>query len=395
MATTTRGATPTPTTAPTTQPTTQPTTAQPPPPTTETTPPVVTNTVTAPTTAPPSTQVLTSVVIQSAPQQQPTQQQDTTVVVTQSLPSTYTNGQTTGIPTTSSSSSTGGAHHSSGLSSAGKTAIAVVIPILAVGALIFVAILLWRRRARNQAAEEERRKEVEAYGYNPNDQSGIGRATLPAVAAGDDENLPELPGAGVAAAGAGYGYRGWGGPATGGVGARAPSSTAVSNSPPYPENSMYAGAKSPAQGYHDGASDGYGPGHTRNGTMDSETIGVMGAAGAQPPLNRGPSNASSTYSTGQASRHSAGDDYPIPLVPGQHPQQDPYYPVAPPGGGDPYYQPQPGQYQTYNPHMAQRQQQQQYGAGGQAVMRDGPGRTLGHIHEADAQPPHDEIARNF
>jgi hypothetical protein len=343
---------------------------------------VVTTSVTAPS-APASTQVLTSVITQSAPTPTTQPQQGTTVVVTQSLPNTNTaaNGQTTAIPTTTAPGSAGGSH-SSGLSSAGKTAIAVIIPILAVGALIFVGILLWRRRARNRAAEEERRKEVEAYGYNPNDH-GIPPPAI-ATVAGDDEHLPEVAVAG--AAGAGYGYRGWGGPATGGVGARAPSSTAVSGSPPYPENAMYAGgAKSPSQGYHDGT-----PGHTRNGTMDSETIGVVGA---QAPLNRGPSNASSTYSTGQVSRHSAGDaNYPIPVVPPHH-QQDAYYPVAPPGGAvDPYYQQQPGPYQAYNPH--QQQQQQQYG-GGQPVMRDGPGRTLGQIHEAGVQEPHDGISRNF
>lgn len=361
----------TPTTATTPTVATTPTTAAPPP--TTAAPPPVTTSVTTAASAPQSTTVITSVV--TAP---PTQQTSTPPTTAASSPldtsssSSSNAGQTTNVPTTTATSSP--ANSSSGLSTGGKTAIAVVIPIVAVALIIIAAIWFWRRRKQRQADEEDRRKELEAYGYNPNNDP-----TLPGAAAigtTKDEGL----------VGDDAGYRGWGGPA--GTVGRKTSTNASSGGAPFSSDAStaYAGPASPTPGQY-AAHDGIPGeaittvGHHRNGTLDSDTMGnfaggaAAGAAGAAAAggagtnLRRGASNASSTYSAGHQSQNS--NDYPLP----HNPNNNEYY------TDNGYYQPGP-----YD---------QNYNGGGQPIMRESPARRLTQINENNVNPQQGGIARNF
>ncbi|EWC45743.1 hypothetical protein DRE_05080 [Drechslerella stenobrocha 248] len=99
--------------------------------------------------------------------------------------------------------STGG-----GLSQPAKIAIAIIIPIFAVVLIAFLGIFFWRRYKKRKDSEEMRRKEVEEYGYNPNnDVSGTGAPILGA------SNVPNHNGDMADSDGAGY--RGWGNTAGG------------------------------------------------------------------------------------------------------------------------------------------------------------------------------------
>lgn len=210
---------------------------------------------------------------------------------------------------------------------------------------------------------------MEAYGYNPNDDP-----TLPAVAAGGEGFAEEMD----------AGYRGWGAPGTvgrktstnassggGGVAGFSDGST-LHQGPVSP--TYRGGAVSPEQALQQ---------HHRNGTMDSDTIGAAGTTAAAAggvaaagsggaPLHRGPSNASSTYSAGGTSHQSA--DYPIPVMPQEYFHDNAYY-----QGNTPY--------DAYNGGNGVQ--------GGQAVMRESPARRLTQIQEAEVQPQHGGIARNF
>lgn len=187
---------------------------------------------------------------------------------------------------------------------------AVVVPVVSVALIICVLLWWWRKHKANKLAEEERRKEVEEYGFNPN-------------------NDPTLPGvAGVAGAyGDAYepkdsssGYRGWG----------------TTSHPRKPSTNLSSGAgvsiplsdTGSAPIYHHAASPsdgtmGYpeGPGRPDSGDVG----GVVAGLGAHNgDIQRGPSNASSAYS--HNARSDGSDDGPI----------------APPGTqyydeGNPYY----------------------------------------------------------
>ncbi|CZT13885.1 uncharacterized protein RAG0_17393 [Rhynchosporium agropyri] len=185
---------------------------------------------------------------------------------------------------------------SSGLSSSGTIAIAVVVPIVAVALLIAAGLFFWRKRKARKDAEELRRKEVEEYGYNPNNDP-----TLPAVggvggSAGHDGSY-EMREDGSS------GYRGWGTTAVGSTGRKA--STTVSGG-------QSAGGIGMA--YSEGASPTHGPvSDTRsdNALIDgratspeAEALGAMGPAASANrtgDINRGPSNASSSYSAANRS----------------------------------------------------------------------------------------------
>lgn len=184
------------------------------------------------------------------------------------------------------------------LSAGGKIAVAVVVPVAAVALIVLAALFFWRKRKQRKDAEELRRKEVEEYGYNPNNDP-----TLPAVGGassnGDEPpNMRETDGAG---------YRGWGTTST----ARKPSTTLSSG------NGQIGVARSDSGsnpgGYSAGSPTGGtdvqsgdplvgSPTNARPTTADSETIGALGSAPAamgnrqDRDIHRGPSNASSAYS---------------------------------------------------------------------------------------------------
>jgi hypothetical protein len=179
------------------------------------------------------------------------------------------------------------------LSGGGKIAVAVVVPIVAVALIVVAGLYLWRRRKQRKDAEELRRKEVEEYGYNPNDDP-----TIPAVAgvgAGGHDGPFEMREDN-------QGYRGWG--STTGTSTGRKASTTLSSGPV-------------GMAYSEGTSPTHGPSDTRSGdplvdgngrpySDGEEVLGAMGPAAAANrggDVHRGPSNASSSYS---ATGHSDG-----------------------------------------------------------------------------------------
>ena len=251
----------------------------------------------------------TSTPISSTPIATTTQPGGATITVFK----TSTQGGDTAITTSSTSSTSSGAiansqtqHNStsSGLGTGGTIAVAVVVPIVVVALLVLAGIFLWRKRKARKDAEELRRKEVEEYGYNPNNDP-----TLPAVgvfgAAGGD-------GAGEMREDGSSGYRGWGTTAVASSGRKA--STTVS------------GGQSAAGGigmaYSEGTSPTHGPvSDTRSDnplmegrplSPEQEALGAMGPAASANragEINRGPSNASSSYSAANRSDGS-GENVP-------------------------------------------------------------------------------------
>lgn len=210
----------------------------------------------------------------------------------------------TSVPSLPSSDSDSG-----GLSAGGTIAVAVVVPVVSVAVIIYLLLWWWRKHKANKLTEEERRKEVEEYGYNPNQDP-----TLPAVgiATSSYEDRYDSPDGSS-------GYRGWGTtshprkPSTNlssGPGGSIPLSDTGSNSG-YHRNTPSEGTA--------GYADGYGEGP---GRPDSGEVGVIGAVGAHDPgIQRGPSNASSGYSQGdQSDLTDDGHQYYY----GQDPYVDPY-----------------------------------------------------------------------
>ncbi|KAK6499226.1 hypothetical protein TWF506_003854 [Arthrobotrys conoides] len=159
----------------------------------------------------------------------PSTSADTTITITTT--SVNTDRSTTSLPTSStqvlpSSSSTVSATaipsaSGGGLSQPAKIAIAIIIPIFGVIIFAFVALFLWRRHKKRKDNAEERRKEVEEYGYNPNnDTSGPGPSVLTAAGgASHGGDMAEME----------AGYRGWGNTA-GGRKASAPLSATATTS---------------------------------------------------------------------------------------------------------------------------------------------------------------------
>jgi len=204
--------------------------------------------------------------------------------------------------------STTAAAASNGLSAAGKTAIAVVIPVVVVAALVLAGLFFWRKKKQQKTAQEARRKEVEEYGYNPNDDP-----TLPAVgmAAAESPEMTEDA----------NGYRGWGN-----SGFAAAAATTTSNRKTSTTLSGGALGFSAPEDAHSRAAELYGQntasegsgrsaaplvdGHARSAS-ESEGLDTLGAVGAgiagsraygsgytSSGVQRGPSNASSSYSAG-------------------------------------------------------------------------------------------------
>lgn len=291
--------------------------------------------------APPSTVLVTSVVTRSASGTSSESQ----VVVTITSSSSQT---TAAPPTTTSSSSTtsssttpaslqgdgsGSSKSSSGLSAGGKTAIAVVVPVVVVAILVIAGIFLWRKRKQRKNEEEQRRKEMEDYGYNPNNDP-----TLPAVGGVSGSQMAEDE----------SGYRGWGGTQatsnrkasttisggmTGGL-SDTTSQPGGYHSPGSPSFGTDGNSADPLMAGAAGGAAGAAAMHRRE-TMESDNVGALGsgpAANQNRGVQRGPSNASSSYSAGE--RHSG--DAPIP-VNGQYDegfgQENPYYQAGPYDGG--------------------------------------------------------------
>lgn len=175
---------------------------------------------------------------------------------------------------------------------------------MVVALLVALGIFWWRKHKGNQAAAEERRKEIHDYGYNPNNDP-----TIPNVAAAP--GMAEDNG----------GYRGWGVTPTMATSTNRKTSTTLSGG-------MAAGALSetgsqaqynPVNGSPDAhvsdaqSSDPLMNTHPEYMASNDEVgaLGVAPAAGANPPIRRGPSNASSAYSNGARSDTSDGEP-PLP-----------------------------------------------------------------------------------
>ena len=278
------------------------------------------------------------------------------------------------IATAGASSST-----SSGLSAGGKIAVAVVVPVVAVALIVLAALFLWRRRKQRKDGEEMRRKEVEEYGFNPNNDPTlpvIGSASSP----GDEPSeMRESDGAG---------YRGWGTTSTN----RNPSNTLTSSQGPigmarstsgsdngrYVSGSPTAGTTKSSDVQSNDPLVG-SPHHDRPLSEDSETIGALGTmptSGNRHDIHRGTSNASSAYS-GAHKSDTSGEG----AVPGSAPAQ-----------------------QYYNEGMFYDEGMPQHGpygdgsyGGGQPVIRDVSARRNTRIENPSVIPQQGNagIAQNF
>ena len=268
---------------------------------------------------------------------------------------------------------------SGGLSAGGKIAVAVVVPVVAVALIVLAALFLWRRRKQRKDAEELRRKEVEEYGFNPNNDP-----TLPVIggasSSGDEPSeMAEKDGAG---------YRGWGTTSTN----RNASTTLASSQGPIgmarstsgSDNGRYANG-SPTAGTNK-SSDVQSndplvvsPTNDRPLSEDSETIGALGTGptnGNRQDIHRGTSNASSAYSGAHRS-DTSGEG----AVPGGAPAQ-----------------------QYYNEGMFYDEGMPQHGpygdgsyGGGQPVIRDVSARRNTRIENPSVIPQQGNagIAQNF
>lgn len=178
---------------------------------------------------------------------------------------------------------------------------AVVVPVVVVALLVLAGLFLWRRRKQKKSAAEARRKEVEEYGYNPNNDP-----TLPSIAQDGTSEMAEDHGSG---------YRGWG-------------AATMSNRK---ASTTLSGGHTQGQLSESGSQPGFPPsptgdrlsdGHSgdplvnNRNTMSSDDLGALGAgpvAGAHrgQGITRGPSNASSHYSAGNVSDRSDEQRAPI------------------------------------------------------------------------------------
>ncbi|KAL8718758.1 MAG: hypothetical protein Q9225_004138 [Loekoesia sp. 1 TL-2023] len=260
----------------------------------------------------------------------PTFPKDTNTHTTSSHKSSSTSSGAAALRTSGADRSNDGG----GLPTGGRIAVAVVVPIVAVALIVLGALFYWRKRKQRKDAEELRRKEVEEYGFNPNNDP-----TLPAVGGassnGDDPSeMRETDGAG---------YRGWGTTSTnrkqsatlssgnGGIG--------IARSGSGSDPGGYHAQSSPTAGTNQSSDVHSGDPLVANGrppTADSETIGALGngpvANGNRQDreIHRGPSNASSAYSGGHRSDTSgdgggaAGQQYYREYYDEAMPQHGPY-----------------------------------------------------------------------
>ncbi|KFY27782.1 hypothetical protein V493_03309, partial [Pseudogymnoascus sp. VKM F-4281 (FW-2241)] len=206
---------------------------------------------------------------------------------------------TTSDPSLNDGNTGNGGGGGGGLTGAGRTAVAVVVPIVAVALIALLALWFWRRRKQRKDAEELRRKEVEEYGYNPNNDP-----TLPAIGmvggAGSNDNGPLREEE--------SGYRGWGTTTNMSSGRKA--STTMSGGAAAGAYSEGANSQGPVS---DTRSDNALVGGRGPHTDEDEQLGAMGpsaSANRGGDIHRGISNASSTYSAGHQSDGS--DEQAVP-----------------------------------------------------------------------------------
>ena len=298
--------------------------------------------------------------------------------------SPVSSGTASSSSTRSSALATVGADSSksSGLSSGGTIAVAVVVPIAAIVLLVLGLIFFWRKRKARKAAEEQRKKEIEEYGFNPNHDPTLAPVGAAAYAGNDSEMTEDNSG-----------YRGWGAASTqrkpsthlssgrGGGGGGA----AVSETSSNPGGYGYQG--SPSNGTTAAASEG----HPGEPLVNPDTMGALVGAGAaggavgrrqsNKDIHRGPSNASSAYSTGRA-QSQVSDDMAVP--------------GAGPGAPGPYYHEE-------GPYFNEAQPQHgPYGDGSyggeQPIIRDVQARRNTRIERAPTFPQqqgNSGVATNF
>lgn len=279
---------------------------------------------------------------------------------------TQTLSPTAGNTDPASLQSPGATKAQGGLSASGKTAIAVVVPVVVVALLVVGGILLWRRRKAKKSDAEARRKEVEEYGYNPNNDP-----TLPAVGMATEMTEDQS------------GYRGWGNTT---ASSHAKGSNTLTSGNTYSDsNSNPGGYQSPSSPTHGAFSDGHSVDPLVNGrreTLDSDGIGALGAAPVanNQGVHRGPSNASSSYSAADRSDNSG--DYPIPV----NTAQDYYDPNTNNGY---YHATSPYDNNAYTAYNPQQQQQ--------PVIRDVSARRNTRIENPSVFPQQGNsgIAQNF
>lgn len=291
--------------------------------------------------ADPTTQLFTSVVIQT-PTAGGESSNPTTVVETRTISNEPTSepsidptsASTAGEAAASASSSAaslanngsnnGSGGGSGGLNTGSKVAIAVVIPVVGIALILLGALFFWRKRKAKKAAEEQRRKEVEDYGFNPNNDP-----TLPAV--GSEAGGPEMT------EDHSSGYRGWGAATA----SNRKGSTTLSGG--HTQNQPSDADSNPFTGSSPGGTNPDAP--NMRDTMSSDELGALGAApaagtaAAAGNMRRGPSNASSRYSNGGHSEGSLPDDHMMRGNPGQaydygYSQAGPYGDGSYGGGAD-------------------------------------------------------------
>ncbi|TDZ23065.1 putative serine-rich protein [Colletotrichum orbiculare MAFF 240422] len=294
----------------------------------------------APTTSPErgqTTVVGTTIVVTPT---QPGGQTSTIITyITQTQASPQDPSSVSSSATASSTSSSGsGSGSGGGLGNGGTIAVAVVVPIAAVALLILAGLYFWRKRKQRKHAEEERRKEVEDYAYNPNADP-----TIPSLGDGGSYEMKEDGSAG---------YRGWG-------------TTTLAGSTGRKASTTMSGGNTGEPLINDGS---YSP--------DGEILGAMGPSAALnrgAGVQRGPSNASSSYSAGNRSDTSDGG---IGMA----------Y-----SGGNPY-----DQYGN-NPYSENSYGDRPTELPGQPVIRDNPARRNTRIENPSHYPQQQNagISQNF
>ncbi|KAL1848997.1 hypothetical protein Plec18170_007656 [Paecilomyces lecythidis] len=214
----------------------------------------------------------------------------TTIVITSTASSdtqTQATGSSTGSAAGSAATGSGATisnKHSGGLSPGGTIAVAVVVPVVSVALIILGLLFLWKKRKARKQAEEERRKEVEEYGFNPNNDPSLPPMGM-ANNYGEDDNS---------------GYRGWGTTSN----ARKASTNLSSGA----GIGLAMSEGDSGAGYHQATPSDGTIQYSDDRPHSDDSVAALGAVPASnnrnPDIHRGPSNASSAYSAAQRSEGS-------------------------------------------------------------------------------------------
>ncbi|KIW91064.1 uncharacterized protein Z519_07958 [Cladophialophora bantiana CBS 173.52] len=297
--------------------------------------------------------------------------QDTPTSNTATTSVTPTSSNTSPTPSTLSASGSGSGS-SSGLSSGAKIAIAVIIPIVVIAAAFLIGFFCWRKRKARKNAEELRKSEMAEYGFNPNSDPTLGVATAAYTdnqSEGQDDNS---------------GYRGWGATSSN----RKASTTLGSNGraaggPALSESSSQPGGYA-AQASPNATSDQYSADPLMNGHPEGgDGVAALGTVGGlnrhrsgTGDIRRGPSNASSAYSSGHHSEASSD----APQMPGPYYQEEVPYNI----------------YNDANPSHGPYGDGSYGGSGTQPVIRDNQARRSARVERAPTFPQaQGGISQNF